>query len=129
MATYNEKGLYDEQIDRVETKGSDTSAHDAAVVAEFDEAEQKRIVRRIDFRLVTLVGLMYCVSLMDRTNLSNAAIAGMNVELKMVTGYGYVSLIDHMVDRINSNQASCSPSSHWFSSSHMSSSSRQPPSR
>lgn len=42
----------------------------------FTLAEQKRIVRRVDYRLVTTVGLMYCISLLDRTNLGNAIIAG-----------------------------------------------------
>jgi hypothetical protein len=43
---------------------------------EFSLEEQKRIIRRIDYRLVSITGLAYCVSLMDRTNLSMAAIAG-----------------------------------------------------
>lgn len=33
----------------------------------FTPAEQRQIIRRIDFRLVTTLGFMYCVSLMDRT--------------------------------------------------------------
>ena len=43
---------------------------------EFTPEEQKKIIRRIDLRLVTMTGLAYCISLMDRTNLSAAAIAG-----------------------------------------------------
>jgi len=43
---------------------------------EFTPDEQKKIIRRIDLRLVTMTGLAYCISLMDRTNLSMAAIAG-----------------------------------------------------
>lgn len=56
----------------------------------FTEEEQKAIIRRIDLRLVTVVGLMYCVSLMDRTNLGAANIAGMEAELKL-KGNQYVS--------------------------------------
>merc|ERR1711977_706961 len=40
---------------------------------------------------------MYCVSLLDRTNLSNAAIAGMTVELELTMGsvdrYSIISLV------------------------------------
>jgi hypothetical protein len=43
---------------------------------EFTEEEGRKIVRKIDIRLVTVVGLMYCISLMDRTNLGAAVIAG-----------------------------------------------------
>lgn len=42
----------------------------------FTLAEQKSIIRRIDYRLVLTLGALYCVSLMDRTNLGFAAIAG-----------------------------------------------------
>jgi hypothetical protein len=57
----------------------------------FTPAEQKKIIHRLDRRLVTVVGVMYCVSLMDRSNLSNAAIAGMNAELELTVGMRYVS--------------------------------------
>ncbi|KAF7325055.1 hypothetical protein MKEN_00548100 [Mycena kentingensis (nom. inval.)] len=61
---------------------------------EFTPHEQAKIVRRVDLRLVTLVGLLYCVSLMDRSNLSAANIAGMNVELKLDGNkYNIISLV------------------------------------
>ncbi|KAL2849824.1 major facilitator superfamily domain-containing protein [Aspergillus pseudoustus] len=56
---------------------------------EYSPEEQKRIIRRVDLRLVTITGLAYCVSLMDRTNLSNAAIAGMVEELHLYVGSRY----------------------------------------
>jgi len=58
-------------VERTVTKDSN-DAH----MNEFSEAEQKHIVRRIDRRLVTVLGVLYCASLMDRTNLGSAAIAG-----------------------------------------------------
>ncbi|KAF2453398.1 major facilitator superfamily transporter [Lineolata rhizophorae] len=74
-------------VDDVHGKGDDYSSQDAE--SEFSPAEQKSIIRRIDRRLVTIVGLMYCVSLMDRTNLSAANIAGMAAELRLDIGYRY----------------------------------------
>lgn len=56
----------------------------------FTKVEQRNIIRRIDRRLVLTVGFMYCVSLMDRTNMSAANIAGMSVELKLINNR-YVS--------------------------------------
>ncbi|KAL6364339.1 hypothetical protein LRP88_02259 [Fusarium phalaenopsidis] len=50
---------------------------------EFSHEEQRRIIHRVDRRLVIMLGLIHCVSLIDRTNLSNAAIAGMTPELKL----------------------------------------------
>lgn len=60
---------------------------------EFTPEEQKRIIRRIDRRLIVTCGIMYCISLMDRTNLSAAAIAGMIVELQLIN-FRYVSPTD-----------------------------------
>jgi len=48
---------------------------------EFSEREQRKIIHRIDRRLVVTVGVLYCVSLMDRTNLGAASIAGYADEL------------------------------------------------
>ncbi|KAJ4152789.1 hypothetical protein LMH87_009309 [Akanthomyces muscarius] len=50
--------------------------------------EQRRVIRRVDLRLVVTVGIMYCVSLMDRTNMSAANIAGMKTELHL-EGFQY----------------------------------------
>ena len=46
------------------------------IVDRYSDEDVARIIRKIDLRLIPLCGLMYCVSLLDRTNLSNAAIAG-----------------------------------------------------
>jgi len=46
------------------------------VASEFTPKQQKSIIHRVDRRLVTTLGVLYCCSLMDRTNLSSANIAG-----------------------------------------------------
>lgn len=38
--------------------------------------EQRRILRKIDLRVTAVTGMMFCISLMDRTNLGAASIAG-----------------------------------------------------
>ncbi|KAL8650954.1 MAG: hypothetical protein Q9210_003517 [Variospora velana] len=70
---------YPEHLDHVGPPNYDP------ILDRYTDAEIKRIVRRIDIRLIPLCGLMYCVSLLDRTNLSNAAIAGMTAELNLRT--------------------------------------------
>ncbi|GKT92250.1 major facilitator superfamily transporter [Colletotrichum tofieldiae] len=55
---------------------------------EFSSEEQKNIMRRVDVRLVTTVGLLYCFSVIDRSNLPSAAVAGMIGDLDM-TGNRY----------------------------------------
>ena len=47
-----------------------------AHISEFTPEEQKKIIHRVDRRLVTTLGVLYMCSLMDRTNLGAANIAG-----------------------------------------------------
>ncbi|KAH7391040.1 major facilitator superfamily domain-containing protein [Phaeosphaeria sp. MPI-PUGE-AT-0046c] len=68
----------------------DGSSHDE-LESEFTLREQRKIIHRVDRRLVVTVGVLYCISLMDRTNLSAASIAGMNDDLKLKALMGSVS--------------------------------------
>ena len=65
------------QIERTISQESHLS--DVAHIEAFTPEEQKKIIWRIDCRLVLTLGFMYCVSLMDRTNLGIAAVGGMAV--------------------------------------------------
>ncbi|PKX93349.1 putative phthalate transporter [Aspergillus novofumigatus IBT 16806] len=60
---------------------------------EYSYEEQRKIIHRVDRRLVTMTGLAYCVSLMDRTNLSMAAVAGMIKELGLHVGTRYSVIV------------------------------------
>lgn len=80
MTEIEKSGVY--TIEHVDSNASNdlkvtaTQAADSAAIDAFTPAEQKKIIRRIDRRLVTTLGVLYCASLMDRTNLGAAAIAG-----------------------------------------------------
>ncbi|OJJ03280.1 hypothetical protein ASPVEDRAFT_134574 [Aspergillus versicolor CBS 583.65] len=56
---------------------------------EFSYAEQRKIVHKVDRRLLIIVGLMQAVSFLDRANMSNAAVAGMTAELGLDIGTRY----------------------------------------
>ena len=60
----------------VKTLDSEKNSQDGGFATEFTHAEQRAIIHRIDRRLVLTCGFMYCISLMDRTNLSAAVVAG-----------------------------------------------------
>ncbi len=80
-------------FENVEAADSDHAAKGAPIAADdfgFTPAEQKKIIRHVDRRLVLTVGAMYCISLMDRTNLGSANIAGMGKDLLLI-GDRYVS--------------------------------------
>ncbi|KAL2268368.1 hypothetical protein VTJ83DRAFT_3214 [Remersonia thermophila] len=83
-------------VENVEAAVAD-QAKAAPVTADdfgFTEKEQRSIIRRIDRRLVLTVGALYCVSLMDRTNLGFANIAGMSVDLELTGNrYSIITLV------------------------------------
>ncbi|CEJ62801.1 hypothetical protein PMG11_11288 [Penicillium brasilianum] len=56
---------------------------------EFSYAEQRKIIHKVDRRLLIIAGLMQAVSFLDRANMSNAAVAGMTAELGMEFGNRY----------------------------------------
>lgn len=55
--------------------------------------EQRKIIRRVDIRLILMLGFLHCVCLIDRGNLGGAAVAGLTKELRLV-GNQYVSCFE-----------------------------------
>ncbi|KAI9735370.1 MAG: hypothetical protein M1818_006565 [Claussenomyces sp. TS43310] len=53
------------------------------------EREKLRITRKIDMRLIPILGLLYAISGIDRANLAVARLAGMDAELGMAKGSRY----------------------------------------
>jgi hypothetical protein len=58
-------------------------------LAEFDQKRAAHIRHKVDWRLLPALAFMYAICLIDRNNLAALALAGMTVELDIVTGYGY----------------------------------------
>ena len=67
-----EKPVPDEQEEFKKEFSYDTDPR----INAFTLAEQRKIYRRIDIRLVVTLGCMYMISLLDRTNLGAASVAG-----------------------------------------------------
>lgn len=61
-------------LNEVESAVRDLASDERALA--FTDKEQKAIVRRIDRRLVVTLGCLYFISLLDRTNLGAASVAG-----------------------------------------------------
>lgn len=54
----------------------------------FDPVEAKRIIRKIDWRLIPLLTLLYTLTFLDRVNIGNARLWNMEKDLGM-EGYDY----------------------------------------
>jgi hypothetical protein len=80
----------DPKVDYLERSASD-EVNDIRI-NRFTPEQQRKIIRRVDRRLVLTLGFLYCVSLMDRTNLGIAVVAGMGVDL-LLTGPRYSIIV------------------------------------
>jgi len=60
-----------------------------------DKAFEKKTMRKVDLRLVPILSACYAVSLIDRTNISVARVAGMQRDLQLSVGerYSIISLL------------------------------------
>ncbi|KAI4286212.1 MAG: hypothetical protein L6R38_000108 [Xanthoria sp. 2 TBL-2021] len=57
------------------------------------QEKEKALVRKIDLFLLPTIWLMYLLSYIDRTNIGNAKIAGMQDDLRLSSGQYSISLI------------------------------------
>jgi hypothetical protein len=87
-------------VDSVEdARDTDSEIKDNAVRPSYDDIDDgfdpkmiKKLVRKIDLHVIPILALMYCISLIDRTNLSMARAANnkaMNKELGLDVGNRY----------------------------------------
>ena len=77
--------IEEKQPPHIEASRDDSSSDSET----FTPKEQSKIRHRIDHRLIPALGCMYGISLTDRKNVSNAAVAGMRTDLDLLTGYKY----------------------------------------
>lgn len=54
----------------------------------FSAKETKRLLRKLDLTILPLVSVMYLLSFLDRSNIGNARLAGLEKDLGM-TGWDY----------------------------------------
>ncbi|KAL0261306.1 hypothetical protein SLS55_005003 [Diplodia seriata] len=80
----DEKGELPAHLENIETNTSD----EQAAVPEYDAKETQRILRKVDYRLLPMLTLLYVLSFIDRSNIGNAKVAGMNDDLGL-TGSQY----------------------------------------
>lgn len=61
---------------------------DPATNSETDPAEAKRILRKIDWRIIPLLQFLYMLTFLDRVNIGNARLWNLEKDLGM-SGYQY----------------------------------------
>lgn len=57
------------QKDHVEYQGLDLSRNSSSITEE-NHASEKRLIRKVDLRLLPILGALYAISLVDRVNVN-----------------------------------------------------------
>ncbi|CAG8405376.1 unnamed protein product [Penicillium salamii] len=63
--------------------GNGISAEDAEFLANFSDEAKKKVIKKVDMRLVPMFVLLYLVAYIDKTNIGNAKIEGLLPSLNM----------------------------------------------
>lgn len=71
---FNKEGAHGEEFE------SSTETHQRHV----EPGIERRVVRKMDMRIVPLVTALYVLAFLDRSNIGNARLAGMTKDLKLV---------------------------------------------
>lgn len=79
----------EESTSTTSSKTSSSSPSNGESPFPFTPQDQKRIIRQIDLRVVLLLGAMYAVSLIDRSQIGLAMISGMGTDLQLTVGARY----------------------------------------
>ncbi|KAJ5784634.1 uncharacterized protein N7503_009846 [Penicillium pulvis] len=89
-----------ESFDFEDTSGKEISA-DEIEHAVGDETwspeEEKALIRKIDLMLLPVIWVMYLLSYMDRTNIANAKVSGMDEDLNLNSNQYSVALVVYFV--------------------------------
>lgn len=85
LARQSEISNYSKDEEKVETV-EDVTKSESQVQARlnrFTEEEEEAVIRKLDWHLMPLIFVLYSLSVLDRSNLGNAKIAGMTKEIDL----------------------------------------------
>jgi hypothetical protein len=86
MAEENNKPPLDDHenvVTATTTHDEDVSSKVAAPTITFTVEEENRVYRKLDWNLMPLIFVLYSLSVLDRSNLGNAKIAGMEKDIDL----------------------------------------------
>lgn len=79
-------------LDNLEKHGVENSPQFTPVLTEPDRQIEKQLVHKLDWRLAPLFAALYFIAYLDRSNIGNAAVAGMTTSLRL-TGPQYSTAV------------------------------------
>jgi len=98
------KGTELEEVENIGFTELVDHAVDESNLPRYDDKEITRLLRKVDWRLLPILTFLYLVSFVDRGNMGNAKVAGMNKSLHLTSGQFNLALtvrkvyINHLVN-------------------------------
>ena len=86
IARGNHSPSYDEKVDdeiMEDVHNIKTEAQAQARISRFTKEEEEAVIRKLDWHLMPLIFVLYSFSVLDRSNLGNAKIAGMQDDIDL----------------------------------------------
>ncbi|QDS73143.1 hypothetical protein FKW77_001791 [Venturia effusa] len=74
------------QTERLENVDLEGEGEDMAFAGSWSAQEERAVVQKLDRRVVLFVALLYLLSFLDRSNIGNARIAGLETDLQLKEG-------------------------------------------
>ena len=75
--------LEDKPINERELAGSDLETESGAIADTIDPAIERRVLRKCDLRVISSTTVLFLLSFLDRINIGNARIQGLEKDLHM----------------------------------------------
>lgn len=73
-----------EEIEEEQIESNDLNHHFKPELApQYTQAEENAVIRKLDLNLLPMVFVLYSLSVLDRSNLGNARIAGMQTDINL----------------------------------------------
>lgn len=96
IARHNKRSLStdEEKIDHQNVEDVEAVKHEGPAevrLSQFTKEEEEAVIRKLDWHLMPLIFVLYSLSVLDRSNLGNAKIAGMQKDIDL-TGNRYAWL-------------------------------------
>lgn len=88
--TADQADQHDDQSLRKVKAEQDPLSASPSIDVEHSDVDEKSLLRKIDWRLLPAVGVLYLLSFLDRSNVGNARIEGLTGDLHM-TGNQYLT--------------------------------------
>ncbi|KAK3711597.1 hypothetical protein LTR37_009588 [Vermiconidia calcicola] len=84
----SEEGQHDEKSLSSVNREHAATIEEEGLALGFDAAETSKLLRKVDYRLIPVLAFLYLLAFLDRSNLGNAKVAGLEEDLQL-TGTQY----------------------------------------